>query len=94
MAVDGEPRGTIRRPDEQWRVTYLNDLYRRYAQQHADEVGVLDLAAVLCPAEPCAYELNGVRVLPDHVHFDAPGAEVTALAVLPTLRELATGPAG
>jgi lysophospholipase L1-like esterase len=89
MAVDGEPRGTIRRPDEQWRVAYLNDLYRRYAEEHRAEVGVLDLARTLCPTQPCSYELDGVQVLPDHVHFDAPGAQVAALAVLPTLRALA-----
>jgi hypothetical protein len=91
MAVDGEPRGSIRHPDEQWRITYLNDLYQRYSAQHRAEVGVLDLRATLCPTEPCSYTLDGVEVLPDRVHFDVPGAEVTALTVLPTLRTLANG---
>jgi len=42
-------------------------------------VAVIDLRAFVCPNAPtCVEEVNGVRLRPDGLHFEGPGADIVA----------------
>lgn len=66
---------------------HLNALLRQYAAAHADRVGILDLAAVVCPDGPlCAPEEGGVTLRPnDGGHFAGAGPAWVAPRLLDLL---------
>ena len=53
----------------------LGSLYQRYTTLHPD-VGLVDLATIVCPGgPPCPEYVSGIRLRPaDGGHFQAPGA--------------------
>ena len=68
-----------------------NDLMRRFAAQHPDDVVLLDLASIVCPDEvtmekPCPTTRDGIVLRPkDGGHYEGEGATWTARRMLDTL---------
>jgi peptidoglycan/LPS O-acetylase OafA/YrhL len=62
-------------PDAVHRMVLLGSLYQRYTTLHPD-VGLVDLATIVCPGgPPCPEYVSGIRLRPaDGGHFQAPGA--------------------
>jgi lysophospholipase L1-like esterase len=66
---------------------HLGALLRRYASEHADRVGLIDLTPIVCPTgPPCPTEVDGVTLRPtDGGHFGADGAAYVASRLLDQL---------
>lgn len=78
----------------------LRGLYTRWASAHRDQVTLVDVAPLACPAGPPCKPVNGIDFRPDNVHFGDPGgaraaaylrAQVPALARLPLRAATGTG---
>jgi peptidoglycan/LPS O-acetylase OafA/YrhL len=60
----------------------LNDLLRRFAARHPENVTLFDLAERVCPGgAPCPSDVAGLEVRPDGRHF-TPAAAVWAVRIL------------
>jgi peptidoglycan/LPS O-acetylase OafA/YrhL len=66
---------------------HLNDLYRRFADQHPSDVSVVDLTPIVCPGgKPCPTTVDGVVLRPkDGGHYDEAGATWVAPRLLGAL---------
>jgi hypothetical protein len=51
----------------------LRALYTEWAGRHRDQVTLVDVAPVVCPAGPPCRPVNGVDFRPDTTHFDDAG---------------------
>ena len=59
-------------PTDDLEFTRLNQLLMRIAARHPTSIGIVDLAALLCPAgPPCPERIDGMRPRPDGSHFTA-----------------------
>ena len=69
------------------RAAHLNGLLARYAAEHADRVGIVDLGSIVCPdGPPCPTTIDGIVLRPeDGGHFDAAGAAWVAPRLLDRL---------
>ncbi len=66
------------------RVTWLNEVLRRYAAAHADTVKIYDLYGQVCP-HGYTETLNGVQLRADGLHFTAAGADLVWSGLGPAL---------
>ena len=73
-------------PTDDLEFTRLNQLLIRIAARHPTSVGIVDLAALLCPTgPPCPERVDGLRPRPDGSHFTADSSVWAARWVLPHL---------
>ena len=70
--------------NDERRVTWLDDVLRRYAAAHADTVRIYDLYAQVCP-HGYTDSLNGVRLRTDGLHFSPAGAALVWSGLGPAL---------
>lgn len=64
----------------------LNSLIRQFAAEHPNEVGLVDLAAHLCPkGPPCPYVIGHLIVRPDGEHFSYPSSLWLAKWLVPQI---------
>jgi hypothetical protein len=64
----------------------LNELLRRFAARHADNVTLVDLAAKVCPTgPPCPENVEGLHARPDGHHFTPTAAVWAARFVLTSM---------
>jgi len=63
-------------PVQARKAEHLNDLFRQFADDHPDDVVVVDLAALVCPGgAPCPTKVDGITLRPeDGIHFEEDGA--------------------
>ncbi len=95
LGLDAEARVQLN-PE---RVGELNDLYREFARQHADQVAITDLNGFVCPeGEYTDLTIDGVRLREDGAHFTPEGADLVArwlapqiIAAVPEARRPALG---
>jgi hypothetical protein len=72
-------------PDSATKFETLNMLYHRFADLHPQDVGVADLAPLVCPGgAPCPTAVDGVVLRPaDGGHYEDAGAAWVAPRLLP-----------
>jgi peptidoglycan/LPS O-acetylase OafA/YrhL len=85
------PSGGLYPEDQPARVDAWNRLLRRTAARHPDRISVLDLNAHACPAGRFAWQVAGVPMRSDGLHFTPAGVRrVIAPWLLPELATAAT----
>jgi hypothetical protein len=79
--------------DDMTRFPHLNDLYYRFALRHASEVGVADLAQLVCGAgPPCPNAVGGVALRGEgDIHLLPSGADWVAPRLLPLIVDAVRG---
>ncbi len=71
------------------RINALNDLYRRFAAAHPDEVTLIDLNHFACPEDRFTdVVINGVKMRDDGLHFTPQGSTVVANWLAPQLLQI------
>ncbi|NUT07325.1 MAG: acyltransferase [Hamadaea sp.] len=84
------PDGGLYAEDEPIRVDAWNHLLQATAQRFPGHVTVLDLNAVACPGGRFAWDVDGLRMRSDGLHFTPPGVQhVIAPWLLPQLARIA-----
>ncbi|MCP2322282.1 peptidoglycan/LPS O-acetylase OafA/YrhL [Hamadaea flava] len=88
------PDGGLYPEDEPIRVDAWNHLLQATALRFPGQVSVLDLNAVTCPGGRFAWDVDGLRIRSDGLHFTPPGVQqVIAPWLLPQVARIAvTGP--
>ncbi len=73
----------------------LNQVFRRFAALHPDDVAIVDLASHVCPTgQPCDPVRDGIEPRPlDGIHFTAEGSAWAARWIWPQLIGLWPAPA-
>nr|BFE61475.1 acyltransferase family protein [Dactylosporangium thailandense] len=85
------PDGGLWPEDTPERVDAWNDLLTRVAGAHPHHPIVLDLQGVVCPGGAFTWNVNGLKVRSDGLHFTPEGVkQVIAPWLLPRLRNVAT----
>jgi hypothetical protein len=82
-------------PDVAAGFAHLNRLLRRFASDHSDTVGVVDLAHIVCPTGvPCSeFVEGGIRLRPrDGAHFEQDGPAWVAPRLLDAISTELRGP--
>jgi peptidoglycan/LPS O-acetylase OafA/YrhL len=80
LGADSEARLNPKRVDD------LNDVYREFARQHADQVVISDLNGLVCPeGEYTDVTIDGVHLREDGVHFTSAGADLVARWLAPEI---------
>jgi hypothetical protein len=66
-------------PDRDAHTDCTNRDFRAAVAAAAPNAAVIDLGSFICPTGPdCITEVNGVKLRPDGLHYDGPGADVVA----------------
>jgi hypothetical protein len=91
------PDGGLYPEDQPARVDAWNSLLRVEAARRPGQVTVLDLNRVVCPGGAFTWDVGGLRIRSDGLHYTPPGVErIIAPWLLPRLAQIATAtyPAG
>ncbi|MCJ7492392.1 MAG: GDSL-type esterase/lipase family protein, partial [Dehalococcoidia bacterium] len=68
------------------RINELNEVYRRFAEEHPDEVALADLNAFACPESRFTdLVIDGVRMREDGIHFSEGGSPIVARWLAPQI---------
>ena len=71
------------------RINALNDVYRRFAAAHPDEVTLIDLNHFACPEDHFTdVVINGVKMRDDGLHFSPQGSTIVANWLAPQLVQI------
>jgi peptidoglycan/LPS O-acetylase OafA/YrhL len=93
-----KPNGGLYPEDQPARVDAWNQLLHAEVAEHPDKVTVLDLNSVVCPDGKFTWDVDGLRIRSDGLHYTAAGVQrVIAPWLLPKLSAIAAGtsePAG
>ncbi len=80
------PDADEREQDDFVGVTELNKLYREFAEQHPDEVVLIDLNSFACPEGKFTdLVINGVKMREDGIHFTPNSSYIVAEWLVPQL---------
>jgi peptidoglycan/LPS O-acetylase OafA/YrhL len=86
------PDGSLYPEDQPQRVDDWNTLLREEAARHPRTVTVLNLTAVVCPAGKFSWDVHGVRIRSDGLHYTPSGVrQIIAPWLLPKLAAVAQG---
>jgi len=68
------------------RINELNEVYRRFAEEHPDEVALADLNVFACPEDRFTdLVIDGVRMREDGTHFSVGGSDIVARWLAPQI---------
>jgi len=86
------PNGDELEQEAQGRIETVNDLYRRFAAEHADKVMLVDMNDFVCPQGKFTdIVIDGIRLREDGGHFTEAGSLVVARWLVPQIVEAAGG---
>ena len=87
-----QPDGSLYPEDQPQRVDAWNALLRAEAVRHPSTVTVLNLTAVVCPNGTFTWDVHGLRIRSDGLHYTPAGVQrVIAPWLLPRLAAIAEG---
>jgi peptidoglycan/LPS O-acetylase OafA/YrhL len=86
-----KPDGSLYGEDQPARVDAWNSLLRAEAARRPDQVTVLDIDPIVCPAGKFTWSVHGLRIRSDGLHYTPAGVQkVIAPWLLPRLATIAT----
>ena len=89
-----KPDGSLYPEDDPARVVAWNQLLYQEAAKHPNNVVVLNLTPVVCPAGKFTWDIGNLRIRSDGLHYTPAGVQrVIAPWLLPKLAAIATGTA-
>ena len=89
---DEQPDGSLYPEDRPARVDAWNGLLRVEAARRPRQVTILDLNRLVCPGGAFTWDVGGLRIRSDGLHYTPAGVQrIIAPWLLPRLAEIATG---